>query len=539
MKYTTLLLTAAAGLALASPSAAQRRSSNDLAQARATFKAADKDANSKVSPGEAGRAKIPADLFVRLDADADRALSQDEFTLLYRELVKRAKQPVAADLEAEAVRIQAMRRARVVEAQKAKAAAEAAKAETVGTGSRLKEAQRELKDQKITASPASATTADKLKRARELLERRVNSGDMTRGTAQDISNGLNDRARNAEAQTQGDPATAATDSGTPATGDAPVTPQRTIAEQQLARSITVLNRMIREKRLTPDEAREVHALLQQRGRNAVSGTPALPTGAPLTQLFTRARGQLRRLQREGSITADEAREMHAALVERARAAGMANVPPETAEKPPQKPVSGDSPAPGAARAVAKTQLERSVAVLNRMIREKRLTPDEARDFYGLLRERAKNAIVNASTPAPSAAAIETMLRRAQAQVTTQQRNGFLSPDEAREMNASLIERARAASVKRPAKPAPAKGPADSRRGTGPEKKPAERAKPADGKPGPATGRGKPATPTGREKPKPTTDKPKPTGREKPKPTTEKPKPVVDKPKPTGDGKTRD
>ncbi len=92
--------------------AAGQEPATGLSRTRQTFRAADRDGNGRVALREAIRGKIPAADFAREDHDQDANLSRDEFVLYYRQLLVRAGRAIASDLEFEAARIQAVRRAR-------------------------------------------------------------------------------------------------------------------------------------------------------------------------------------------------------------------------------------------------------------------------------------------------------------------------------------------------------------------------------------------------------------------------------------------
>ena len=99
---------------------------------RSTFEGLDVDRDGRVTAVEVRDAKISVALFNVHDVDASQGLDRDEFTLLYRALLTKARRAVPADLQAEASRIQSRRRA-AEEAKRRKEQADAAKKAESGT----------------------------------------------------------------------------------------------------------------------------------------------------------------------------------------------------------------------------------------------------------------------------------------------------------------------------------------------------------------------------------------------------------------------
>ena len=78
---------------------------------RSIFQRLDADRDGRVTAAEARNAKVNDALFKVHDVDASQGLDRDEFTLLYRDLLTRARRAVPADLQSEVSRIQLRRRA--------------------------------------------------------------------------------------------------------------------------------------------------------------------------------------------------------------------------------------------------------------------------------------------------------------------------------------------------------------------------------------------------------------------------------------------
>ncbi len=90
---------------------------NGLARVRALYAAADLDGNSRLTLQELRDRQITVSEgeFRDEDADRDGAWSREEFTVHYRAILARSGERPAADLEAEVVRVLALRRARTVD----------------------------------------------------------------------------------------------------------------------------------------------------------------------------------------------------------------------------------------------------------------------------------------------------------------------------------------------------------------------------------------------------------------------------------------
>ena len=162
------LLLLAVALLSADSGLAQRPVATGVERAHRTFKAADKDKNKQLDPMEALRAQIPSRDFGAQDADKDKKLSKDEFTVYYRHLLSSAGRAVPADLEAEVKRIMDVRKK-----------ASGARRPVAGVGSnkpgdpadrstnaRLREARDELEGQRRASAQAQARAAVEAEAAR-------------------------------------------------------------------------------------------------------------------------------------------------------------------------------------------------------------------------------------------------------------------------------------------------------------------------------------------------------------------------------------
>lgn len=123
---------------------------------RSIFQRLDADRDGRVTAVEARNAKVSVALFNVHDVDASQGLDRDEFTLLYRDLLTKARRAVPADLQSEVSRIQARRRA-AEEAKRKKEQADTAKQEGGTDAAKPKPAPARLPG----AGPASAPAKTK------------------------------------------------------------------------------------------------------------------------------------------------------------------------------------------------------------------------------------------------------------------------------------------------------------------------------------------------------------------------------------------
>ena len=119
-----------------------------LRGARALFQRVDQDRNGLLDTRESDHAGIDARTLPGFDVDSDGSLSWEEFVVGHRQVRAGAGKPIASDLEAEATRLQALRRARETGQGGARRAAPGREAPSgqAGTGLRgeVQEARKDL-----------------------------------------------------------------------------------------------------------------------------------------------------------------------------------------------------------------------------------------------------------------------------------------------------------------------------------------------------------------------------------------------------------
>jgi len=395
MKSKIILTTLVGGLLLSSAALGQESSQGvSLATVRGTFRKADADGDGAISAREAARARIPAKHFVAHDIDANRSLTQEEFVAYYRELLVKARRPVGKDLEAEVARVETLRRAKLAELERQRAADESgttvSPAVAQGTAEKLKAAQGTLAkrgqasggsrteiqqaiDTLGDTGTSSLTTSEKLKRAKDALEGRWQGTGSPREKVQRAVDVMEERAAAVETPVQ-----------KPARVEAPASAEAPALKQVAAAGVA------------PDS----------------ETTAAGETG-------------------DSSGLSDARRK----LIERARNA-RAN------DAPAGNPTANATTAPPS---------ERARAILRRLVESGRITPDQARDFDAMLADRAAATTVGNATPIADENALRAALLRAQAQVKGQHQSGAMTAEEARLVNYALVARARViASTLRPA-----------------------------------------------------------------------------------------
>lgn len=331
MKISPLLALAALGL-LDVSAMAQGVKPDVLARIRSVFQSTDTNGDGELGVAEARRKGIPAIDFAVQDADKSGALSADEFYVYYRQLLSKAGRRVPASLEQEVARVVAARKAAASGEQPGATPGE----EPVKTPSikPVKPAVKPAGKPVEVEQPAPSAGDDPARRAQQLIKRLVDGGSVS---AED------GRALYAALVT---PTAAAGD--VTALGD---------LRSALNQARTRVGPLVQSGSLSASEARELSAFFSERASSAaqalvaaeksaaakqaeaqtpeaVSGEvkqaapvtvtapfeapPAssglVPDAAPNTPA-RRAQQLVKRLVDGGSLSADQGREMFAALAD--------------------------------------------------------------------------------------------------------------------------------------------------------------------------------------------------------------------------------
>ena len=272
-------------LLLPATSAAQNRTAS-LAQAQETFTAVDTNKDGKLSPEELAALKLQLTRNDTrgVDFDRDGFWSKDEFLLFYRQRLLAAEVKPAADLEAEATRILAARKAKTTERNAQRPAPQ---------GRPLAEALDELQA-KASAGQAAGTDFDRM---RDLLVADARSADqLAKGTD-------------------------------PALGENSELQRQLLATIERLRSAALAGQFSREDYL------EFRAALVKRARNA-AGEPRPAAGdADLQSIEQRLAAALENLEQRataGGATPEDFQRVRDQYIARARAAAGGNAEPESA-----------------------------------------------------------------------------------------------------------------------------------------------------------------------------------------------------------------
>jgi hypothetical protein len=305
MKPATWIVVCLPVLALvAVPAVAQDKTAAvTLDTARALFTRADADGNGQLSASEATTLGFDARSMSSSDSDANQSLSRDEFIVGYHQFLVHQAKPVAADLEAESTRLQALRRAQRSEELK--------QGRQVGTAGANQPAPSDARQgprgpsqrtgaespaavpsrpapETGAATPSAAgpgaarrvalaggdvqqTREEKLRAIQETLNRRLRNGELSDPEAKAAYERMRQRIDNALGLRPEVAPAAAPDGSAAASADA----QKSREEQLLAIQES-LNKRLRNADLSQREALGAYARVDHRIDNALGVTPTDP-----------------------------------------------------------------------------------------------------------------------------------------------------------------------------------------------------------------------------------------------------------------------
>lgn len=313
-----------------------------LARAQETFTDVDTNKDGKLSPEEVvAKLQLNASDVRGVDADKDGFWSKDEFLLFYRQRIVAANVKPSADLEAEATRILAARKAKAAERGTPRAGAEGrdpAKTDLAPTAladaldalqvkasaGQAKDADfdhlRELLVAEARASDRAAKGADaeagekselqqKLLQSIERLRAAAASGTFTRDEYQALRQRFIERARGAAARTAATPA-----AGTDA--------ELLAIEKGLDEALDRLEKRAAAGNPTREDFQRVRDQLIARARAAANGAnagaPNEPEAAALQAKLLQSIDRLEAAAQKGVISREEYTQLRDSMIHRAR-----------------------------------------------------------------------------------------------------------------------------------------------------------------------------------------------------------------------------
>lgn len=388
MKPAIWIVLCSPALALVSnPAAAQDTRAQDksaavtLETARALFTRADADGNGQLSASEATTLGFDARSMSSSDSDANQSLSRDEFIVGYHQFLVHQAKPVAADLEAESTRLQALRRAQRSEelkqgrqvgtaganqpapsearqgprgpAQRSGAESPAVPSRQTpetGAGTPSGAGPGAARRVALAGGDVQQTREEKLRAIQETLNRRLRNGELSDPEAKAAYERMRQRIDNALGLKPEVAPAAAPDGSAVAVAGADAEKTR---EEQLLAIQESLNKRLRNADLSQREALAAYARVDHRIDNALGGTPADPahpagdataaekplqTMTPeeaetLRQRVLDAQRALTRRVRNGQVDPASAAAAQADLRRRVERAASNGVPPGAAETP--------------------------------------------------------------------------------------------------------------------------------------------------------------------------------------------------------------
>ncbi|HUR27711.1 MAG TPA: hypothetical protein VM509_05955 [Planctomycetota bacterium] len=295
-------------------------------EVRDTFTRVDADRSGALSAEEAAVGALDAAAFSAADADGDKTLNSDEFTVASEARASKLATGVSAELTAESTRLQALRRAQKSEELKRREAQAPGAARTAGqkpvapvvtpTGSNDATAPAgPAAARRALAPDATGETELTPQEIRASIVRRLRNGEISQEKARVDLEAIDRRIANATA-TPGAPAS-----------PAPVPAVQPTAPNPDVRAVEeISSRRLRSSELEPAKPKEVSDPTIRRAEKA-AGTGESPAGAApsdaskpegIRARIAEAQADLTRRLRNAEVTPEQAALEQAALVKRLR-----------------------------------------------------------------------------------------------------------------------------------------------------------------------------------------------------------------------------
>ncbi len=273
-----------------------------LKQAQTTFDVLDANKDAKLSPQEMLLLKITAADARGIDFDMDGSISKDEFVMFYRQRLVAAGVRPAADLEAEAVRILAARKAREANRSEGQGSLSQARRNALRTG------------QQSPSSPESGGH-DAVLEAFDRVQAKANLGQAAKQDFDQVREALAARTQEADRAAKG---------GEPQSGDA------SEVYRKLLQSLDRLQAAAAAGKFSREEYQAVRESFVQRARLASGGAVPAPANSgdavpnPGTQAIEKglveALDRLEQRAAAGGATREDFQRVRDQLIARARAA---------------------------------------------------------------------------------------------------------------------------------------------------------------------------------------------------------------------------
>jgi hypothetical protein len=259
-----------------------------LQGARALFQRVDQDRSGQLDTQEGDHAGIDARALPGFDVDQNGSLSWEEFVVGHRQARARAGKAVAADLDAEATRLQALRRARETgdgSGRRSDPGREGAAGQTGnGLRSEVEEARKDL-NQRLRSAGVDPREGHAAQKALEKRIQGLVSGSQGSGATSRLAGGPSAQRR-----------AAAGDPGAPGRRPAPLTLEEKIEAAQKALDTRLRNAGVDERL-----GHHQQGLLLRRAENATGGAAA--PGGTFDEKLEAAQDALNRRLRQADVGA--------------------------------------------------------------------------------------------------------------------------------------------------------------------------------------------------------------------------------------------